>query len=353
MRRLFFVLLALTITVSAGFSSSCSKKEPANEPSLKSPAAPPEHSKIIDNIKKSAEESKKVIVAKINGSDITMNDLIRRMNMIAPRFIQPGQERTPELDEKVKKAALDQLIFEELAVQEAKSQGMKASPDEVEEVLERIKTNLGSEDNYRVYLVKMGLNEDELKNEIARGRLFEMITKNEIYDKVQMNKDRVREIYEKEKGRFVKPAVLSVEDVFFTGSKDDPAAMEKAKSVLSTIKKNNNNLSGLVQDEAYVVRKGIIDKNEYPNIYSAAYKLKAGEVSGVIKEDDGLHIVKVEQNEPARQMTPDEANLAIHRELMASEAGKRQQAWEKELRQKAKIEILLDKIKKEDIVPVS
>jgi hypothetical protein len=170
---------------------------------------------------------------------------------------------------------------------------------------------------------------------------------------VQLDKARIRDIYEKEKSRFIKPDVLTIEDVFFASGKDDEGLMEKAGETLSALMKNKGDLSKLDMTGHFVIRKGIVDNNVYPNIYKASDKMKAGEVSAVIKEDDGLHIVKIVDKEPSRQMTEDEADKLIRQHLMREEAEKRKKEWEKELRQKSKIEVLLDKKKKDEIIPVN
>ena len=63
----------------------------------------PEQSKKLEAYRKSMEESKKVVVAKVNGVDILMSELIKEMNEIAPKYIAPGQTRDAQLDEKIRK----------------------------------------------------------------------------------------------------------------------------------------------------------------------------------------------------------------------------------------------------------
>jgi parvulin-like peptidyl-prolyl isomerase len=62
----------------------------------------------------------------------------------------------------------------------------------------------------------------------------------------------------------------------------------------------------------------------------------------VIREEDGLHIIKVMKREPERQLSFEEARPQIEIELKRPLIEKRKQEWEAELKKKAKIEILLD-----------
>jgi len=75
------------------------------------------------------------VIAKVNGADLTMFDLVREMNAIAPKYIRKGESASPEITSKVKKKALNNLIFKELAVQEAIKEGMKVKPEAVEDVI--------------------------------------------------------------------------------------------------------------------------------------------------------------------------------------------------------------------------
>ncbi len=166
---------------------------------------PPEHTKMVEAYNKSIEESKKVIVAKVNGVDITMNDLIREMNAIGPQYLKPGQKRDPQLDKKVEKDALDRLIYRELAVQDAIKQGLNVPPQVMKQEMQKLRARFKTEDAFRASLAKQGVTEDELRKAIQRDLLVEMITEKEIFDKVKVDPALVKKTYEKEKGSFIGP----------------------------------------------------------------------------------------------------------------------------------------------------
>jgi len=74
-------------------------------------------------------------------------------------------------------------------------------------------------------------------------------------------------------------------------------------------------------------------------MYKAVAGLQEGDVSDVIKMDNGLHIIKMAKKDPARQLTFEEARPLLENELRMSLADNRKKAWEHELRKDAKIEI--------------
>jgi hypothetical protein len=150
-------------------------------------------------VKKSFEESKKVIAAKVNGEPIAVFSVLREMNAIAPQYLAVGQPATPELNVKIRQDALNTLITQELAVQEARKRGMKVTPEAIESEIKRIKADKGSEAGYQEYLGGQGITENELRNAIEQDMLFEMIAAQEIDAKVMVSDAALRERYKKEK----------------------------------------------------------------------------------------------------------------------------------------------------------
>jgi hypothetical protein len=167
---------------------------------------PPEHAKAVEAYKKSIEESKKITVAKVNGAAITMNDLVREMNSVAKEVMKPGEKREPKLDEKVRKEALDRLIYRELAVQEAVRQGMTVPPQAVGEEMQKAKARFKTEEAFRVSLAQQGMTEEDLRKMIERGLLVDMITEKEIFDKVKVDPAVVKRAYDEQKALYRSPA---------------------------------------------------------------------------------------------------------------------------------------------------
>lgn len=175
---------------------------------------PPGHEKVIEQHMKGIEESKVVVVAKVNGVNISMHELIAVMNQLAPKYIKP-EERNPQMDEKVKNEALDALIFRELAVQEAERQGLKVPPEMIDSEVNNAKAGLGSEDAYRQYLKDLGLTETLFRKGIEKAKLFEMIALKEISQKVKVDEKAVRDTYNRDKKTYTQkdpPRMMTFEE---------------------------------------------------------------------------------------------------------------------------------------------
>jgi hypothetical protein len=179
--------------------SACKKSETTN-----GKASPDAHQK--EMVKKSFEESKKVTAANVNGEVITMFALLHEMNAIAPQYVAAGNQRTPALDEKIRTDALNTLIFQEMAVQEARKRGMKVNPEIIDREMENTKAKTGPGDAFQEFLDKNGITEKELRKTIEQDALFEMIAAQEIDAKITITDAALRELYKKERARMKDPA---------------------------------------------------------------------------------------------------------------------------------------------------
>ena len=198
------VMICFIILGTLGFTLiSCSKdKTPAKE----AVKATPEQTKIVEDYRKSLSDAKKNIVATVNNVNITSYDLVSEMNVVGQQYIKPGQKKDPKVDEKVRKEALDRLIYRELAIQEARRQGMQPPPGAVENELKRMKAALKTEDAYRQNIANSGLTEEDLKKQLEINILIDMITGREIFDKVKVDPKLVKKTYEKEKDSYKGPS---------------------------------------------------------------------------------------------------------------------------------------------------
>jgi hypothetical protein len=182
---------------------SCSKDKAADKPGVIQSS---EESKKAEAFRKGVSESKETIIAKVNDAGISMFDLIGEMNTIAPQYIKPGQKKTPEIDEQVRKEALDRLIYRELAVQEAVKQGMRVPQEKIDQQIKKIRADLKSEEAFQQKLSAMGTTEAELKKQFERAFLVEMITQKEVFDKVKIDIGLIRKTYENEMALYKGPS---------------------------------------------------------------------------------------------------------------------------------------------------
>lgn len=280
---------------------------------------------------------KKIIVAKVNGAEITRYSLIDSMN----RLSEINQRMSiNEPRETTRKKALDQLVLQELALQEAARQGLLVEDAFLDRAMEQVITNFGHEEGYQIYLEKQNLTPVEFRGQVERSLIIQLIFDREVIKKTRVPEDDVRKEYERQKDRFLTPAKVTVEDVVIFLDQDDPALMTKANEILANIKADKDkDPKNLVADKTFIVRSLDIDKEKEPVLYDAALKLKPGELSGVIRTRDSVHIIQLTQYIPEKQLSYEEVKGSLEGKFRAEAQKIRRQEWERELKTGAKIEI--------------
>jgi parvulin-like peptidyl-prolyl isomerase len=322
------VCIIVPFLIAALVLSACEKRLPAPEPA--SPAS----------LRIATVEDKKIIVAKVNDVSITMHSLIGVMN----RMTQSNLETTAaESANSIRKRALDRLILEEVIFQEAKRQGLHVEQSSIDKAVANLRKNAGGEQQFQDYLTKELLTEAELRVQVERLLLIDLVFTKEVREKVNLTDDELRKEYEREKDRFLLPERLAALDILFFLSLDDPASLEKANAILARLHMDKDkDPARLTPDGTFIVRNLDFqqEKMKEPVLYEAARKLKVGELSPVIKTRDSIHILKLTDFSPESWKPYEEVKGTVAIRLKIAMQKKRRDEWERALKQSAKIEIM-------------
>lgn len=327
MKSVFRNTRSMVLVLSAALIiTGCAKRPPDAGPVVSVPA-------LI-----ASPEDKNILVAKINGTEITQYALINMMNRMSAINQQTS---TSESKESTRKRAMEQLILQELAVQEAVRQGLIVEEPLLDRMMDRSIANLGHAEGYQEFLEKQNMTPVEFRAQIERGLLIQMIFSREVMAKVSVPDEEVRKEYELRKDEFITPEKITVVDVLFNLAQDDQASMAKANDILAKINADKDkNPQNLAVDSAFTVRSLDLDKEKEPDLYKAARELKEGELSGVIKTAGGIHILRLTAHTAAGPRPYEEVKATLEGNLRAVALNKRRQEWEQALKKDAKIEIM-------------
>lgn len=284
-------------------------------------------------------DQKKLIVARVNGTAITERALIDMMNYRSARLGRAAG--TPQAKESLRKEALDRLIFEELAYQEAIAAGLKADPVEVDKNFQSLKVQMGGPEMLKEKFERDGGSEEQMRADIARTMVLQQAFQHQIFDKVTVSDDEIKREYEKSKGKFLLAEKVIVNDLIFFLDPDKDESVRKVEEVLKTVQENENkDLKSLVPDGTFIVKETELDKKKQPDLYEQAKKLQVGELTGVIKTNDSLQVLQLKAYSPERQFGLDDMKIYIETQIGGEKRLKRMHEWESELKKRAAIEIL-------------
>lgn len=284
-------------------------------------------------------EAEDAVVAKVNDTVFTQKDLESEVDRLIPR-VTFHRNVPPEKRKNYYGKAIDELIDRELQYQDAKAQGVKIEKEKIDAQLDKFKKRFKSEQEYKAAIEKENTTEEKVRARIEKELLAQAAFTMNVTEKAKMSDPALKEYYEKNPAKFKQPESVKLRII---SVKDD----KKATDILAMIKKGDDfaEIASNFSEDSYRIKggdAGYLHKGRMlPEIDEAAFKMKVGEVSDIIKAESNHFIIKVEDRKPEQQMTFEQTKDKLRKELETERAGELKQKWMDSLRSKAKIEILL------------
>ncbi len=261
------------------------------------------------------------IVAKVNGSPITREELDRAMKfMLAQNQIK--KELTADEKKKAESAVLDQLISAELLYQAGKKLPIADIDSRVEAQMKQGKSKFPSTEAYDKALKASGLTEKNLE-EFARKEIYiNNLIEKEIASKISISDAQAKKFYDENGDKFKQPETVQASHILIgvdpkASAEEKAKAKEKAEALLKRAKagedfaalaKANSTCPSAPQggDLGYFSKGQMV-----PEFEAAAFALKPGEISNVVETKFGYHIIKVTDKKPARTIPFSDAKKDI------------------------------------------
>lgn len=289
------------------------------------------------------------VVAKVGDIKITESELEEALD----RYIPPGSfhvniDRSQK--DKYSKDALNDLIEIELLYQDAKKKGINVSDDTVKKIIEENIKRFGSEKKLNEILKKKGLTLDTLRERIRKYQTVNSLL-NTFVKESEYPENELKEYYEKNKNKFKRPDAARLYHILI---KVEPAAPEEewkkrkefAEGLLEKIKSGEDfiDIAYKYSEDPYRVKggdlgfihRGMLDPKE---LEDAAFSLKEGEVSTVIKTIHGFHILKAGEKMPAETLSFEEVKQKLRSELESKRYEEIRKNYLNTLKEKTRIEV--------------
>ena len=293
-------------------------------------------------------------VARVNGVVLTDHDLLREMYAIFPYAKQHnGFPKAQEAS--IREGALEMIIFEELVYQEAGRRKLTISPQRLDQAEAEFKKQFHSPDEYAQYMqAEMQGSRQQLRQQIARSLLIEEILKAEVDDKSAITLAEVRAYYDRNPKRFQTGESFNIQSIsILPPQKPTPEIIEKnrkrAEDALRQAKATRNYdefglLAEKISEDDFRVNMGdhkAVGADKLPpQIVKAAQSMQAGQVSGLIQIENAFTIFRLNAHNPARKQPFAEVKADLRTELGKSKYERLRSNLAKQLRAKAKIEIV-------------
>lgn len=283
-------------------------------------------------------------VASVNGTEITMAQLFRKMGELAIR--RAGQtEITPLVAQKVQSDALDILITEELAYQKSLAKVGPMTEEQINQGVEELKDNFGGDEPFKKYLAKEGFSMENYRTQVGRNLVVRNFVRQEFDDAVTVSQeeiDAVYPVYDSERKMYrIQPETIQVAEISLFLNPDDPDSIIKAQKFREKITHTyGGDLAQVPQDGSFFVKPNItLDKNVDRILYEAGKGLADAKLDNGVSEpliDDGVvKILQLTGHSPEVLKSLD----AVRSELKARKKDALVKKWVSGLKEGAKIEI--------------
>lgn len=252
--------------------------------------------------------------------------------------LRPGSRggMSEEESKDLKKDLAAQLIEEELVLGEASKHGIMVTEDELRAEEKRIKEESGSpalEDE----IIKRYGNIGQWRNELRRKLLIKKAIEEAVGSDVVIKKIDIRKYYRQHKGDYDIPAQVHA-SMIVVSSEEEAARIRKELTP-----ENFAETAGKVSISPENKRGGdlgFFGRGDMPEEFErVVFKLKPGEISGVVKTEYGYHIFYLQEKKRGRRLLLADVEDGIERKLRRAEEEKRFNLWMESLKKNTPIEI--------------
>jgi parvulin-like peptidyl-prolyl isomerase len=293
-------------------------------------------------------------VARVNGAVLTDRDLLREMYMIFP-YAQQHNGFPKAQEAEIRQGALEMIIFEELVYQEAERRKLTVPAEKLNQAEAEFRKQFNSPDQYQQYLQsEMHNSEQKLRQQISRSLLIEQVLKTEVEVKDTVSPAEIQAYYAKNAAIFKQPETFTFQSISIVPPlKDTPEqakqARTKAEDALRQAKATKSYqdfglLAEKISEDDYRVNMGdhkVVSSDKLPpQVVKTLQAMQAGQVSGLIQIESAYTIIRLNVHTPARVKPLSEVKAELKTNLQKSKYEKLRSNLAKQLRAKAKIEVV-------------
>ena len=294
------------------------------------------------------------IVAVVNNEAITLSELDEAVDAFL-KVIEKSQPSVKREDiiEEARKASLNKLIDAVLIKQEASRLKIVISDEEINRAMNDMlmRRNI-SLDEFRESLKKEGMTLGDYKKEISQYLITRKIVEKTIRYRIAVSDEEIGDYYGKHRDKYEGKESNRVQQILILKPKDADAKTisalrDKAEAILKRLVGGEPFESLAVEYSQGPAAKaggdlGFLEKGMmYPEVDGEAFRLKKGELGGVVESPIGFHIIKVLDKRGAGVKPIEEVREEIIGRISEDKTEEKFQEWFGKLREKSLIDIRL------------
>ena len=294
------------------------------------------------------EELSDRIIAVVNNDAITLNELIES---IAVYRAENRQQSDGPTDEELRKESLARLIDSRLQLQEADREKIQVDDTELnEEFLDRIKRyGVSNEEEFDTLIRAQGVTLDSIKKRLRDGLKVSKLVRRKVALRVSVTEDEISQYLEENRGKLETGLSYHARHILIPPEEDSDTGWEAARikaGILRSQLTDGADFTELAQQHSRDASAkdggdlGTLKRGELAqDVEGAILSLKPGQLSQPFRSPLGYHVFRLEAKEGLEGEGLVRIRQQIRDILFRQKYETRQEAWLKEIKQRAIIEV--------------
>lgn len=208
----------------------------------------------------------------------------------------------------------NQLIDAHLFIEDATKVGLSVEDSEVEETINQVIAKYPNRETFEQVLDKMGDTVDSFCVKIKSDMLLRKYLQQSFYDKVEIDEEKVKGIYEANKDQFVTQEQVQASHILVKEKVDAEKMLQQIKDggdFAALAKEHSTCPSGSKGGDLGLFKRGSMVKP----FEDVAFELGVGETSGIVETQFGVHLIQVTDKKAGGAMPFEEAKGLIEQQM--------------------------------------
>lgn len=294
------------------------------------------------------------IVAVVNDEVISLYELKENLKPYLDQIknAQYSEEQEKQMVYTIRQRILEQLINQKLADQELERLNITVSDKEVDNAIERIKSDrFITDEELREGLEQQDLSYEEYRNRIREQLLRSKLVNYEIKSKIVVTRDDIKDYYEKHQEDYRGEKQYHLKQIAMTFSNQTNASekrrvMEKMQMLYRELESGDrfDDIAEKYRDDPAVQHSG--DLGAYnldelsPMLQEILKNMTSGQYTPIIETDLGFQILYIDEIVESGGKSFEEASAEIREKLYAERVDRSYHAWLEDLKDRSHIKIV-------------
>lgn len=271
------------------------------------------------------------VLVQVNGEAVTRAAVDKKIDtFVGPQLAMVPPEQRDQVRAQLTGRVLDEMVTQTLLRQAAAKQQIAVTDEEIESSVRELGTKLPPGKTVADYLEVLGMDEKQMKAELADELRIEKLLDHEVAAPATPADQEVTRFYTENIEHFQVPERVRVRHVLVATTPQDDAATKaekrgKAQAIRDELAAGNGErFAEVAKEKSDCPSKerggdlGEFARGEMvPAFESAAFAQKPGEIGPVVETDFGYHVIQVQEHQDAGTVSLEQAKSAIVEQIAA------------------------------------